>query len=62
MTEEANIRFLFKKVDHYVITSAIEAMKAKIVTSDAGSITYTTVANHMNTAVSKMLDYISKNC
>jgi hypothetical protein len=61
MTEDAKIRFLFKKVQHTGLASAIEAMKAKITTEQPGAVTYTTVANHLSTAVSELPDYLSRN-
>ena len=36
-------------------------MKAKITTEPAGAVTYTTVANHLSTAVSELPDFISRN-
>ena len=36
-------------------------MKAQITTEPAGIVTYTTVANHISTAVSELPDYIAKN-
>ena len=61
MTEDAKIRFLFKKVQHTGLDSAIEAMRAKINTEPAGTVTYTTVANHISTAVSELPDYVAKH-
>ena len=61
MTEDAKIRFLLKKVQHTGLASAIEAMKAKINTEPQGTVTYTTVANHISTAVSELPDYIAKH-
>ena len=61
MTEDAKIRFLFKKIQHSGLDSAVEAMKAKITTEPAGTVTYTTVANHISTAVSELPDYLSRN-
>ena len=61
MTEDAKIRFLFKKINHSGLESAVEAMKAKITTKLTGTVTYTTVANHISTAVSELPDYLSRN-
>ena len=61
MAEDAKIRFLFKKVQHTGLSSAIEAMKAKITTEPPGTVTYTTVANHLSTAVSELPEYVAKN-
>ena len=58
MTEDAKIRFLFKKIMHTVFSSAIEAMKAKITTEPPGTVTYTTVANHISTDMSELPDYV----
>ena len=61
MAEDAKITFHFKKVQHTGLTSAIEAMKAKINTEPPGTVTYTTVANHISTAVSELPDYVAKH-
>ena len=61
MGEDAKIRFLFRKITHLGLSNAIEAMKAKIITDPPGTVTYTTVANHLSTAVSELPDYIAKN-
>ena len=61
MTEDAKIRHLFKNITHSGLESAIEAMKAKITTEPAGSVTYTTVANHISTVVSELPDYLARN-
>ena len=60
MEEEAKIRFLFKKIEHSGLQSAIEAMRARITTSTT-QIQYSTVANHMSTAVSMLPEYIARN-
>ena len=44
--------FLFNNIQHSGLHSAIEAMKAKITTEITGAVSYTTVANHISTAVS----------
>ena len=61
MTEDAKIHFLFKKVQHQGLESAVEAMKAKITTEPARTVTYTTVANHISTVVSELPDFLSRN-
>ena len=61
MTEDAKIRFLFKKIIHTGFSSAIEAMKAKITTEPPGIVTYTTAANHISSDVSELPDYVAKN-
>ena len=37
MTEDAKIRFLFKKIQHSGLASAVEAMKAQITTKPPGT-------------------------
>ena len=37
-------------------------MKTKIATEVAGTVTCTTVANHLSTAVSDLPDYLARNC
>ena len=59
MTEDAKIRFLFKRVQHQGLQPAIEALKVKQSTSEG--LTYTQAANHLATAVSELPDYIAKN-
>ena len=49
ISEEAKIRFLFKKYNHEGLTKTIKAMKTKITTKVIGTVTYTTVANHIYT-------------
>ena len=61
MGEDAKIRFLFRKINHVGLSNAIEAMKAKITTEPPGTVTYTTVANRISTAVSELPDFIAKN-
>jgi len=61
MKDDAKVRFLFKKILHPGLANAIEAMKAKITTEAPGSVTYTTVANHLSTAISEQPDFLSKN-
>ena len=61
MAEEAKIRFLFRKIHHVGLSNAIEAMKAKITTEPPGTVTYTTVANHLSTTVSEVPVFIAKN-
>ena len=61
MAEDAKIRFLFKNIQHTGLESAIEAMKAKITTEPTGTVSYTTVANHISTAVSELPDYLARN-
>jgi hypothetical protein len=59
MSDEAKVRFLFRKVQHASLRSSIDALKAQ---QTAGTdITYTMAANHLSTAVSELPEYISKN-
>ena len=60
MEEDAKIRFLFNKIQHPGLQAPIEAMRARIATS-ATPVSYTTVANHMSTAVSRLPEFISMN-
>jgi hypothetical protein len=59
MSEEAKVRFLFKKVEHAGLRSSIDALKALETTGQA--ITYTMAANHLATAVSELPEVIAKN-
>ena len=61
MEEDAKIRFLFRKVQHPVLDKTIKALKATIATSPAGTITYTTAANHLSTAVSELPEFLAKS-
>ena len=60
MEEDAKIRFLFKNVQHSGLQSDIAALKASITTSAVGTISYTTVCNHLSTAVSQLPEFILK--
>lgn len=62
MTEDAKIRFLLKKIQHSGMESAVEAIKSKITTKPTGTVTYTTITNHISIAVSELPDYLSRNC
>jgi hypothetical protein len=59
LTEDAKVRYLFKRVQHPGLQNAIEALKTQQTLGTV--ITYTTAANHLSTAVSELPDYISKN-
>ena len=59
MSDDAKIRFLFKRVQHPNLQGAIEALKARLATNDA--ITYTQAANHLSTAVSELPEFLAKN-
>ena len=59
MSEDAKIRFLFKRIQHPSLQPAIEALKVKQSTNE--DLTYTQVANHMATAVSELPEFLSKH-
>ena len=61
MSDEANIRFLFKKINHEGLVKTVEAMKTKIATEVIGAFTYTNVANHISTSISELPDYFSRH-
>ena len=54
MSEDAKIRFLFKKVQHTGLQPAIEALKVRQSTSE--DLTYTQAANHISKAESELPD------
>ena len=60
MEEDAKIRFLFKNIQHSGLEADIAALKASITTNPAGTITYSTVCNHLSTAVSQLPEFIAK--
>jgi len=59
MSEDAKIRFLFKRIQHPALQPAIEALKVKQSTNE--DLTYSQVANHMATAVSELPEFLSKH-
>ena len=59
MSDEAKVRFLFKRIQNSSLRAAIEALKAQM--TSGTNITYTMAANHLSTAVSELPDFISKN-
>ena len=59
ISEEAKVRFLFRKVHHTGLRSSINALKASQTTGNI--ISYTIAAKHFSTTTSKLPDYISKN-
>lgn len=59
MSDEAKVRFLFRKVQHEGLRNSIEALKALETTGAV--ITYTMAANHLSTAVSQLPEYLAKN-
>lgn len=60
MEEDAKIRFLFKNIHHSGLEADIAALKASITTNPTGTITYSTVCNHLSTAVSQLPEFIAK--
>ena len=60
MKEDAKIRFLFKNIKHSELDAEIAALKASIATNHTGTINYSTVCNHLSTAVSQLPEFISK--
>eukprot|EP00957_Ditylum_brightwellii_P177058 13488085-Ditylum_brightwellii.AAC.1 len=61
MEEDAKIRFLFKKIENQGLNATIGALKVCITTGGPGSVSYTTAANHLSTAVSKLPEYVAKH-
>ena len=59
MSDEAKVRFLYKKVQHPGLRNCIEALKAQQISGT--NVTYTMAANHLSTAVSELPEFISKN-
>ena len=59
MTEDAKIRFLFKKVQHSGLFAAIESLKAQQTLGN--QLDYSQAASHLSTAVSQMPEYIAKS-
>ena len=59
MSDEAKVRFLFKRIQHSSLRSSIEALKAQM--TSGVHINYTMAANHLTTAVSELPEFISKN-
>ena len=52
MSDEAKVRFLFRKVQNSGLRSSIDALKAAKTTGTV--ISYTMAANHLSTAVSEL--------
>ena len=59
MSDEAKVRFLFRKVQHTGLHSSIDALKSSQTTGM--TISYTIVANHLSTATYELPEYISNN-
>ena len=59
MSEEAKVRFLFKKVEHSGLRSSIDALKALETMGQV--ITYTMAVNHLVTAVSELPEVLAKS-
>ena len=59
MKEDAKLRFLFDKTQHPSLTATVAVLEAPI--TAGATISYTTAANHLSTAVSKLTEFQSKN-
>ena len=59
MSDEAKVRFLFRKVQHTGLRSSIKTLKASQKTGM--TISYTMAANHLSTATSELPEYIANN-
>ena len=59
MSEDAKIRFLFKKIENTGLKPAIEALKVQQSTKE--ELTYAQAANHLATAVSELPEFIAKH-
>ena len=59
MTEDAKLRFLFDKTQHPTLAAQVAALEAQI--TAGANISYTTAANHLSTAVSRLPEFLSKN-
>lgn len=59
MSDEAKVRFLFRKVQHEGLRNLIKALKA--LERTGAVITCTMAANHLSTVVSLLLEYLAKN-
>merc|ERR1740124_105532 len=49
-----------KKIHHSGLDADIAALKASIATNPTGTITYSTLCNHLSTAVSQLPEFIAK--
>ena len=61
MTEEAKVRFLLKKCLAPGLKEAVAALKIRVSTAPAGTITFTKAANHLASCVSELPEYVAKN-
>ena len=59
ISEEAKIRFLFRKVQHTGLCSSIDYLKASQTTGM--TISYTMASKNLSTATSELPEYIAKN-
>ena len=59
MSDEAKVRFLFRKVQHTGLRISIDALKAS--QTMGTTISYTMAANNLPTATSELLEYIANN-
>ena len=61
MTEEAKVRFLLKKCLAPGLKESVAALKTRISTAPAGTVTFTMAANHLASCVSELPEYVAKN-
>ena len=54
MTPDAQIRFLFSKINNSGLEPSIAALRVDVMQKPKGSVTYTTIANHLASAVSAL--------
>jgi hypothetical protein len=59
MADDAKTRFLFKKIQHSGLQTAIAALRVQM--NLGAAVTYTMAANHLSTAVSELPEHIAKN-
>ena len=61
MTEDAKVRFLIKKCLCPGLKDSVAALKTKISTEAAGTVSFSTAANHLASCVSDLPEYVAKN-
>ena len=59
MTEDVKLWFLFEKTQHPTLVAQVFALEAQSTTG--ATISYTTAAHHLSTAVSKLPEFLSKH-
>ena len=59
MTDGQKVRFLFKKVQHNGLQSAIDALRA--LQTKGTEVTFSEASSHLATTVSELPEYISRN-